>query len=618
MKRVLLIFGFIFFVLNLSSLKPAYANPNFATDYDATYTVLEDGATHVVFDIALTNKASNYYALSYSVAVGFDDIQNLNASDPVGPLRPLVTKGNEGVNIEVTFNKRVVGINNKQKFNISFTTKDVAKKVGRVWEINIPGLAKQESFENFNVHVKTPHSFGKPAYIKPEIAKPDIDSLSFEKQQLGSSGIYIGFGDFQVYKFGLDYHLKNPNIYKINTEIAIPPSTAYQEIQIEDIAPKPLNVYVDQDGNWLAQYNLAPFEKIDVKVKGKAKVTISPKKQELKKEMIAAYLKEQPYWETSNPDIKILANKLKTPRAIYEYVIDNLKYDFSRVEEGKERLGARNVLKNPDSAVCLEFTDLFIALAKAAGIPAREVDGFAYTERSNDRPLSLVKDVLHAWPEYYDFEKQTWVMVDPTWGNTTKGLDYFNKLDFDRIAFVVKGVNSKYPIPAGLYKLKGQEMLKDIRVGFGDTFEESIPDLLIEKVFSSNKVAGGLPVEENIVIRNVGKTLSVPYEITVASTIFKPPFQKISIDPIPPYGHATYKVKFDPAPILTNKKDIVTIAYNGNSISEAIWIYPIFQDKRFIVGGGILFATCIILSFVAVKTGHIPFFGQKGKSPVRR
>ena len=112
-------------------------------------------------------------------------------------------------------------------------------------------------------------------------------------------------------------------------------------------------------------------------------------------------------------------------------------------------MGALSALNNPTSAVCLEFTDLFVALSRAAGIPAREIDGYAYTNNAHDRPLSLTEDVLHAWPEYYDFDKKAWIMVDPTWGNTTGGIDYFNALDFDHIAFVIKGENSGYPIPAG-------------------------------------------------------------------------------------------------------------------------------------------------------------------------
>ena len=209
-----------------------------------------------------------------------------------------------------------------------------------------------------------------------------------------------------------------------------------------------------------------------MKVNGRAKVLLRPKKQKLSQKERKEYLKEQPFWQTTDKRIKELALELKTPYKIYKYVVDNLKYDFKRLQTGMPRLGALGVLKNPSSAVCLEFTDLFIALARAAGIPAREVNGFAYTQNSKERPLSLVKDVLHAWPEYYDSDMQTWVMVDPTWENTTGGTDYFYTLDFDHLAFVIKGISSTYPIPAGAYKISNNQTARDVIVEFGNSFNK--------------------------------------------------------------------------------------------------------------------------------------------------
>ena len=102
-------------------------------------------------------------------------------------------------------------------------------------------------------------------------------------------------------------------------------------------------------------------------------------------------------------------------------------------------------------------------MARAAGIPARELNGFAYTANPRLRPLSLVADVLHAWPEYYDAEKQQWIQVDPTWGNTTGGVNFFTLLDLNHIVFAIHGVSSEKPYPAGMYKIAGKEE-KDVLV----------------------------------------------------------------------------------------------------------------------------------------------------------
>lgn len=128
MKKIVIIFCLSLFALSFLTLNPVLANSNFSTDYDVTYTVREDASTHVNFDVVLTNKTTQYYASSYNIQVGFEDIENAKASDPDGTIVPVIIKGNGETSIELTFNKRVVGIDNKLNFNLSFDTKNVAKK----------------------------------------------------------------------------------------------------------------------------------------------------------------------------------------------------------------------------------------------------------------------------------------------------------------------------------------------------------------------------------------------------------------------------------------------------------------------------------------------------------
>src|SRR5205807_1297290 len=68
---------------------------------------------------------------------------------------------------------------------------------------------------------------------------------------------------------------------------------------------------------------------------------------------------------------------------------------------------ARPVLENK-AGDCTEHTLLFVALARAAGLPAREVGGVAYV--GGDEPAFG----WHAWAEVHDGSQ--WVAVDPTWG----------------------------------------------------------------------------------------------------------------------------------------------------------------------------------------------------------
>jgi len=578
----------------------SFASGNFTTSYNINYSIDEDGLTHAKLQGTLTNSSSEYYASSYKMQVGFSDIRNVKASDSEGKISPRVTKTEDGYEIFINFNTKSVGMGSKLPFTITFDTSTIAQNFGKVWEINIPGIAKPEDFSAFTVSVSVPKSFGNPVFIKP--AQVD-NNLTFTKEQLGKSGISISFGNGQLYSFSLKYHIRNDNVYPVRTEIALPPSTNYQEVFITQMSPPPLNVKKDRDGNWLAEYRLKPTEKQDIDVTGVASLSLLPKQQPLSPKDFEEYLKEQPHWETSNPEIKKLAGELRTPEAIYDYIIRTLNYDFSRVTDNKPRLGAAKTLQNPNSAVCLEFTDLFIALSRAAGIPAREIDGFAYTENSKQRPLSLVSDILHAWPEYYDSKKQTWIMVDPTWGNTTGGVDYFNVLDFDHFAFVVKGIDSNYPVPAGGYKFVDTKDEKDVNVHFSD-LSPAKTDADVYTSFSDNVIAG-FPISGKIIVKNTGTAEIKPQTFFVESEVLLPNQQILSTESIPPFGQMSWNVKFHPTNILTNTRTPFTIRFapdsdlNGKISKHSLNIEPFFLTLWGIGGvtGGILIISLLIIAF---------------------
>ena len=72
---------------------------------------------------------------------------------------------------------------------------------------------------------------------------------------------------------------------------------------------------------------------------------------------------------------------------------------------------ALDVLKRREGD-CNEHTYLFVALARAAGLPARIHVGLVYSELDG-APGAFY---YHAWPSVYVGE---WVELDPTWGQKT-------------------------------------------------------------------------------------------------------------------------------------------------------------------------------------------------------
>lgn len=452
------------------------AQDKFDISASVTYQVETSGTTKVTHNISIKNLYSDLYATSYSLSLDNINPVNPSASEGQKSLPVSVSKTNDTTTLRVDFPDAVVGKDKERKFQISFEDTSFATRTGEVWEIAIPKLSNPDSFTNYQVTLLVPSSFGQKAYISPNATSENINgsyySYLFSKESVAKYGISAGFGKFQVFSFNLNYHLENPLSKTATTQIAIPPDTAYQKVYYQNISPAPTSVDVDEDGNFMATYTLKPRERVDVKVEGSVQIfSVARDFMKPSQDTLNKNLQASDYWEVNDPQIQQLARTLKTPKAIYDYVTSTLSYDYNRVRPNVERLGAKAALQSPNTAICMEFTDLFVTLARAAGIPAREINGYAYTENPEIEPLSLVADVLHAWPEYWDSSREVWVPVDPTWGSTTGGVDFFNKLDLRHFAFVIHGDNSSKPYPAGSYKL-GSNPQKDVFVNFGQLPQE--------------------------------------------------------------------------------------------------------------------------------------------------
>jgi transglutaminase-like putative cysteine protease len=122
--------------------------------------------------------------------------------------------------------------------------------------------------------------------------------------------------------------------------------------------------------------------------------------------VMAVFLDAEPLLESNNPEIRALAIRLRgtetDPKVVAErinrWVYDSLQKEIT--------VGVPSALATLRSRVgdCNEHTQLYVALARAAGIPARVAAGLAYLDG---------KFYYHAWPEVW---LERWVAVDPTFG----------------------------------------------------------------------------------------------------------------------------------------------------------------------------------------------------------
>ena len=121
------------------------------------------------------------------------------------------------------------------------------------------------------------------------------------------------------------------------------------------------------------------------------------------------YLKATPTVQSDQKEIRSLAGEIAgDERDAFRQTAKFQDWIFKNVRQtmAANASSALDVLKNR-AGDCTENTLLFMALARAAGIPAREVGGVMYADEAP--PVFG----WHAWAEIHDGYQ--WVSVDPTW-----------------------------------------------------------------------------------------------------------------------------------------------------------------------------------------------------------
>lgn len=539
------IFRIIIYFFFLSFIPYLLSNPVFAADFKTDYLVeynlsqsQDNLNSQVDFKIRITNLRSDVYVNKFAISFpNTFSINNLKTSDDNGFITPVTTADDQKTKVELEFSDPAIGKDSVNTFFLNFTQANLFKVNGRVWEVVLPVIENTQD-ESYQVIVNLPEATTK----KISIAKPLPDSVSVNKiiwNNPKTKTIYAVFGDSQVYQADLTYYLRNDQIYPIFTEVAFPPETANQKIFIHSVNPPPESVRRDEDGNYLAKYFLKPLEtktityngliQVYAKTRDEAVAQIRNELNEQRNYLLTA----KKYWQLSQVDS---IKNFNDPKDIYNFVTSNLKYNYDKLSSQNKRLGADFVLSHPDQAVCLEFTDLFVAMSREKGIYSREIEGYGFSLNPRLQPLSLASDILHAWPEYYDLKTESWIAVDPTWENTS-GIDYFSSFDLNHIVFAIHGKNPDYPLPAGMYKIENS---RDISIKPVIDEPQEKKEIILENIDFPTTISDEKNYQGKFIIKNNGSSYlwQIPVEIkgknlTVSKGRFMipvlAPFEKKSI-----------------------------------------------------------------------------------------
>lgn len=597
---------------------------NFTTSLRSEYQVNEAGKTRVTHHFSMTNLTPNFYADQYTYQTSLVSLSNIEVINDGQPIAPKISESQEKTIISFSFPNIVVGEGKTRSFSIAYDSEVFSTKAGEILEITIPATNTQSSYQKQTIELIVDASHGQPYRLEPnpdqEINTPQNNHYKFN--QLRGSAITAVFGNQQSYLIEAKYYLENKHPSTIKTKIALPPDTSWQEMQYSQIDPKPLNITIDEDGNWLAEYLLETNSQKVINISAIATLHLQPRSNYPVQSPVNQHYEQKPYWEANDARITALSSSNNSVEDLYGLVVDKLNYTEEPLSYDRKRLGASQSLIQPNNAVCQEFTDLFIALTRASGIASRRATGFAFTNQPQIRPTNLKGDILHTWPEFYDAQDKIWQPVDPTWEDTTNGVDYFNYFDLNHIVFAYNGIDSTYPAPVGSYKLAQNNEQKTVSV----TLESNPPvitpqfDLqIVPKKFGFLTIPGWYNITVNNLTGKAWYNINLKLSSDTENFSWKSVGSSLTNATILPFAQDQYSVLMTKSGWIPSRESVMlsldttqnpTQYVESESLNLVIPTYLTKSSTYFIMGGSATISTLI--------AGSILVWQRKRNSSLRR
>ncbi len=204
--------------------------------------------------------------------------------------------------------------------------------------------------------------------------------------------------------------------------LALPNDPSFRVTVGPLVSPKPGKVVYDSFGNTYALFENLSLEggalRISVWLAGSMRLTLADRDAPLASPIpaeVARFLRPSAYIESDHPDVVALAAELTRGASTFREALSRIAdYVSTSVEYSKEigslpgfeKLSALWTL-HARKGVCLHMSRLYVALARAAGIPARVVEGF-----SIEPPSVNGSGVLHAYVEAY-IPGYGWLPIEP-------------------------------------------------------------------------------------------------------------------------------------------------------------------------------------------------------------
>jgi hypothetical protein len=145
----------------------------------------------------------------------------------------------------------------------------------------------------------------------------------------------------------------------------------------------------------------------------------APDSKEETEKILKEYLKSEKYIDSNSPEIEDTVHtiiqddrdQLSAAKKLYDFVTAHLEYDYGRDIRTNNKIFKASEILKINKGICQDYSILFAALCRAAGIPARYCVGIPVRSITVDNDRTL--EYGHAWVELY-LENYGWVSFDPT------------------------------------------------------------------------------------------------------------------------------------------------------------------------------------------------------------
>jgi len=379
-----------------------------------------------------------------------DKIQVWSDAEGFSYDNPVKTDGKTTITIHFTLGGRE-GLT----YHISYDASDLVSGTGPSYVGRFGGItldAKGFPCHRYIVRIRGPA--GSTLFLKnpdnAQVLENDPLTVQYETS-VSAPGSFDGLeARFYLqpvyYKLTLTEHFSNPgaraskNIF-LDTILFSHSQSQFAALEWSSLPIE--TMYVDNENNWYGVFeigDLQPGESRDLNIELVfSEIVYLPEITEDQVGTLAEvpaelspYLKADEYWAVDDPSIQQGAkevvgsetNAYRVAERIVEFVSSYISYEVTPQRKG----ALQTLLTRTGDCDC--FSDLTIALSRAAGLPARIDFGWGYHEE---------KFIGHAWVEFY-LPGKGWQPADPTWAKTSG--DYLFKLDPIHLLRNVCGLSS--------------------------------------------------------------------------------------------------------------------------------------------------------------------------------